>query len=164
VFTITSEFVSPHPTFPLTKKQRPNSSAVIAGAPITEPRLAILIVEDNLINQKVLAAYLDRAGQFYQIASNGVEAVQKCTSVEFDLVFMDLEMPIMGGLEATRKVRELERTQQRRRPAIIIGLSGNARQEHIDAARTAGMNDYLTKPYHETEIRQKLTKYARQSV
>ena len=70
-------------------------------------------------------------------------------------------MPIMDGLEATRKIREFERQRNPARHTPIVGLSGHARGEHVDAALTSGMDDYVTKPYQEEQIRQKLAQHVR---
>lgn len=76
------------------------------------------------------------------LAKNGLEAVEKCEIKEYDLIFMDNQMPKMNGLEATKAIRKLNKGN---RP-VIIGLSANIFQEEIDKAYDAGMDDYLTKP------------------
>jgi signal transduction histidine kinase len=135
-----------------------NRSDVLASdAVIKAPSQHVLIVEDNAINQKVLARHLKEAGHQYMIASNGLEALALFRENDYDLVFMDIEMPVMGGLEATREIRVYEGFKKKNR-AFIVGLSGNARSEQIDAALEAGMDSYITKPYH----RETLLKYIRQ--
>jgi osomolarity two-component system sensor histidine kinase NIK1 len=104
----------------------------------------ILVVEDNLINQRVIAKYLDQLGHKYELACNGLEALEKLKQGSFDLVFMDSEMPVMGGLETTTKIRISEQELKSKR-IPIIGLSGNAREEQIKDARNCGMDDYVTK-------------------
>jgi predicted ATPase/signal transduction histidine kinase/DNA-binding NarL/FixJ family response regulator/tRNA A-37 threonylcarbamoyl transferase component Bud32 len=120
---------------------------------VTRPK-HILIVEDNTINQKILANYLRRAEHHYQIAKHGLEALttyKKAVEEPFDIVFMDIEMPVMDGLEATRQIRLYEK--QENLPAVtIIGLSGNARKEQIQIAMQAGMDDYITKPFHKDDL------------
>jgi PAS domain S-box-containing protein len=111
----------------------------------------ILVVEDNVMNQRILKSYLEKDGYFCQIANNGLEALELYEHFNFSLIFMDIEMPKMGGLEATCLIREKE--QQSLRPRIpIIGLSGNAQLAQIDKAKEIGMDDYITKPFHKKEI------------
>lgn len=115
----------------------------------------ILIVEDNPINQKVICRYLESMGHICKAANNGEEALNKVSRYQFDLIFMDIEMPVMNGLEATGIIRSREElTGSTRVP--IIGLSGNARREHIDSAFKAGMDDYITKPYDKLTIHSKV--------
>ena len=112
----------------------------------------ILVVEDNAINQKILVRHLEQRECVCQVANNGLEALEKIAQFSFDLIFMDIEMPVMGGLEATQKIRKNESQSPAHGPVPIIGLSGNARQEQIDAALNTGMNTYLTKPYEKNEL------------
>jgi signal transduction histidine kinase/DNA-binding NarL/FixJ family response regulator len=112
---------------------------------------SILIVEDNLINQRILRNYLEQKGCFCQIAENGQQALDKAAQFKFDLIFMDIEMPVMGGIEATQKLREQKENSLNYR-VPIVGLSGNARKEQIEQAKQAGMNDYLTKPYKKEAV------------
>lgn len=111
----------------------------------------ILIVEDNVINQKVLSRYLQQAGHSYKIAGNGKEAVELCQQYKFDVIFMDIELPVMNGLDATWKIRELER-EGHLTPKCIIGLSGNIREDQKDIVLGVGMNAYLIKPYEKEKI------------
>jgi signal transduction histidine kinase/ActR/RegA family two-component response regulator len=105
----------------------------------------LLIVEDNIINQKVLANFASFANYPYTIASCGEEAIQEFEQHSYDCILMDIVMPGINGFEATLKIRELE-TRFKRKPCVIIGLSGNARHEYYQMAKDVGMNDYLTKP------------------
>jgi CheY-like chemotaxis protein len=114
-------------------------------------KINILIVEDNLFNQKIIAQYLSEKGYRHQIANDGQEALQKWRLSNFDLIFMDVEMPIMGGLEATRRIRKEEKLLHRN-SVPIIGLSGNARIEQKNDALKSGMTDYLIKPCKRQDI------------
>jgi predicted ATPase/signal transduction histidine kinase/DNA-binding response OmpR family regulator len=111
----------------------------------------ILIVEDNIINQKVLSKILQPLGYAYHTVNNGLQAVTLCQTQHFDVIFMDIQMPVLNGLDATRQIREEEQTKVKQ-PAAIIGISGNSRDEHIKQAMSAGMNDYITKPFKKEEI------------
>jgi PAS domain S-box-containing protein len=101
----------------------------------------ILIVEDNVVNQQILLLMLERLGYKGEAVSNGVDAVAAVKRQSYDLIFMDIQMPMMDGLTACRQIRKLSD-----RNPWIIGLSANAFRESREEALTAGMNDYLTKP------------------
>lgn len=116
----------------------------------------VLIVEDNLINQKVLSNILKKEGYNYSIANNGEEAFQKYLNFDFNIILMDIEMPILNGYEATKKIRQYE-AENKKDPGIpIICLSGNSREEHKEKAISVGFNDYLTKPYQKDTLLQKI--------
>jgi PAS domain S-box-containing protein len=105
--------------------------------------LSVLVVEDNLVNRKVVQAYLAHRGHRVTLAVNGVEAVQKATDQDFDVVLMDIRMPEMDGLEATRRIRTLPSP---RGQVPIIALTANAYRTDSDACFAAGMNAFLAKP------------------
>ncbi|MCE3239075.1 MAG: multisensor hybrid histidine kinase [Gammaproteobacteria bacterium] len=131
----------------------------IASAIPSANRL-ILIVEDNLINQKILKHILEQAGHHCEIANNGKESLLVLGATPFDIVFMDIEMPLMSGLEATRIIRRTEQ-EQGKSPIPIIGLSGYSRQEQREEAKNSGMNDYLTKPYDKAKLLEKIDFYTK---
>jgi two-component system, sensor histidine kinase and response regulator len=111
--------------------------------------LRILLAEDNLINQKLLKTMLVKAGYQVEVAANGHEAVDKFSvaSDAYDLVFMDVQMPGMDGIEATRNIR------QRGFSAIpIVALTASALPEDKDICLKAGMNDYLPKPISQDQV------------
>lgn len=113
----------------------------------------VLIAEDNEINQLVVKAMLRNLGLTnIVIANNGVEAVEYCESHHVDVIFMDMQMPEMDGLEATRKIRRLP--NHNRTP--IIALTANVLPEDSAACLAAGMNHFLTKPIDEDALRQAL--------
>jgi PAS domain S-box-containing protein len=126
-----------------------------------ENRGEILIVEDNLVNQKVLKRFLEQSGYKCQIANNGQEATIAQEGKRFSLIFMDVEMPVMNGLEATHRIRKSEEEKKEKLPVPIIGLSGNARQEQMNEAKSSGMTDYLTKPYDKDVLLSKIDLYMR---
>jgi len=110
----------------------------------------ILVVDDNIINQMVLVMLLEQVGCSCQVANNGKEALEKHEKMRFDLIFMDIEMPIMGGLEATKRIRDKEQQLGYRTP--IIGLSGHTREYLKGVALQAGIDVYMTKPYAKEEL------------
>ena len=105
--------------------------------------LKILIAEDNAINQKVAIRILKKLGYEADIAGNGVEAVRAVELIPYDLVFMDMQMPEMDGLQATREI--VSRMPKDQRPTIIA-MTANAMKEDRDRCIAAGMDDYLSKP------------------
>ena len=108
-------------------------------------KLRILVAEDNLINRRLMEAMLRQMGHEAEFAENGQKAVSCRTESEFDLVLMDMQMPIMDGLSATRAIRELEaRTGVRRVP--VYALTANAMTSDRDACLAAGMDGHLAKP------------------
>ncbi|KAK9481370.1 hypothetical protein V1514DRAFT_8541 [Lipomyces japonicus] len=115
----------------------------------THTQKVILIVEDNLINQKLLQRQLQSHGFATLIANHGQEAIDVILSGERpDCCIMDCEMPIMDGVKAVEKIRELENLGQIRFRLPIIALSANARQVHFDRMFAAGSDRYVTKPFN----------------
>lgn len=116
----------------------------------------ILLVEDNAVNQKLASIIIAKQGYALDVAADGVEALERIKNQEFDLVLMDVQMPNMDGLAATRKIREIEAVPEQRKeyvslrertaPLQIIGLTAHARKEDEKACYAAGMNGFLTKP------------------
>lgn len=139
-------------------KAPPPSASLFTGGAAPKVHRHILVVEDNVINQKILKRNLEQAGHSCEIANNGKEAYEMAEKTSYDVVLMDVEMPMMDGLEATKLIRQKER-EQKKAPVPIIGLSGNAREEYIATAQQAGMNDYLTKPYERTVLLEKIAFY-----
>ncbi len=112
----------------------------------------ILIVEDNLMNQKIASFFLEQAGYEYLIASNGQEAVDVITQgAQFDAILMDCMMPVMDGITATRAIRQWELDQQAI-PLPIIALTASVLEEDIKDCFEAGMNAYLPKPYKSHQL------------
>ncbi|MCG8423619.1 MAG: AAA family ATPase [Proteobacteria bacterium] len=113
--------------------------------PLSAPdSVCILLVEDNVISQKIAAKMLARLGyQKVDVAGDGQSAVASVRQTSYDLVFMDMMMPIMGGLEATRTIRgDPDISDQPR----IVAMTANAMSDEIEACKEAGMDDYLSKP------------------
>ncbi len=122
--------------------------AVIEDANVTDTRTQnkiILLVEDNVDNQKLARKMLERGGHQVQIAASGEEAVDKMTNGDYDLVLMDIQMPGMNGFEATIKIREMESEQARERTPIVA-LTAHALSGYREECLKHGMDDYITKP------------------
>ena len=103
----------------------------------------ILLVEDHPVNQKLASVLLGKLGYDVDLAVNGLEAVKAAAQKTYALILMDMQMPEMDGLEATRAIRNAEGFNQH---SPIVGLTANAMQADLDACRAAGMTDVLTKP------------------
>ncbi|HEX7272508.1 MAG TPA: response regulator, partial [Casimicrobiaceae bacterium] len=105
--------------------------------------LRILLAEDNVVNQKLALRLLQQMGYRADLASNGIEAIESVQRQTYDVVLMDVQMPEMDGLEASRKINARWRPHERPR---IIAMTANAMQGDRDMCLAAGMDDYLTKP------------------
>jgi CheY-like chemotaxis protein len=118
--------------------------------------LRVLLVEDNLTNQQVAKAILRQAGADVDVAADGAAAVAACDSAIYTLVLMDVQMPGMDGLEATRTIRASERAAARsgghEHRHRIIGLTAAGGPDFERECRLAGMDDYLTKPVSRTTL------------
>jgi signal transduction histidine kinase/CheY-like chemotaxis protein len=115
----------------------------------------VLLVEDNFVNQKVAVRFLERLGCRVEVASNGAEGVAACQQGRYDIILMDLQMPVMDGVAATRKIRELETP----RHTPIIALTANAMTGDRELCESAGMDGYLTKPIEVDRLRDILRKF-----
>jgi CheY-like chemotaxis protein/nitrogen-specific signal transduction histidine kinase len=118
----------------------------------------VLLVEDNPTNQRVAQLFLERAGCEVVLAADGREALAALESRRFDLVLMDVQMPVMDGLEATRRIREREAKGEQRTP--IVALTANAMKEQIEECRANGMDDVLPKPIDRERLGLILERYA----
>jgi len=113
----------------------------------------ILVAEDDLVNQKVIGAMLEKAGLQVVIANDGCEAVQKATSEQYSLIFMDVHMPNMDGLEATRTLR------QSGSDIPIIALTADVMKDDVNKALRAGCDEHLPKPINRKELFRVLDNY-----
>jgi signal transduction histidine kinase/CheY-like chemotaxis protein len=126
-----------------------------AAPPRTDPGLAarhplrILLAEDNAVNQKLAVRLLQQMGYRADLASNGIEAIQSVERQPYDVILMDVQMPEMDGLEASRRINQ--RWPNGRRPRIVA-MTANAMQGDREACLAAGMDDYITKPIRVHEL------------
>ena len=148
----------------------PNSPSVHPLRPKPCSDFMILIVEDNLVNQRVLSKQLRNLGFIVEIANNGQESIDFLKRTIFwsdgsdgsdpsdqerlplTLILMDIEMPIMNGTEATRQIRSLTASGHIRHRVPIIAITANARSEQISEARESGMDDVVSKPFRIAEL------------
>ncbi len=119
--------------------------------------LKILIAEDNIVNQKVATQTLQRLGYRADVVSNGREALEAVARQHYDVVLMDMQMPVMDGLESSRQI--CQRWQPDRRPRLIA-LTANAMRGDRDACLEAGMDDYISKPIRLDELTEALKRSA----
>ena len=112
--------------------------------------LQILLAEDNLVNQKLAIALLEKAGHRVSLAANGAEAVSQWQQGDFDLILMDVQMPILDGLAATRQIRQQEQTSGVHVP--IVAMTAHAMAGDRELCLQAGMDDYLSKPINRQEL------------
>jgi len=121
----------------------------------------VLIVEDNLVNQKVLQKMLQNFGIDSVVANNGQEAVETVGQHHFDLILMDVQMPVMDGLEATRLIREAETDGQH---LPIMAMTASAMKGDQEKCMRVGMDDYLAKPINKKALEEKLGRWLPQSL
>jgi len=116
----------------------------------------ILLADDNPVNRKVLQHMLGRLGHTVEPVTTGKEAFEKASSSSYDLIFMDMMMPVMDGLEATRLIRQYE---EGRRRTPIVAVTANAERRDEQACADAGMDVFLTKPFTFEQVKQCLERF-----
>jgi len=124
----------------------PNSINLLSGS-------KILLVDDNSINQEIVLGLLGKSGIEIDVATNGKEAVERFNEGEYELILMDIHMPIMNGYEATQAIREYGSE------IPIIALTANAMKEDVDKTLASGMNEHLNKPIDINKLYEVLLKY-----
>ncbi|MDR1377915.1 MAG: response regulator [Synergistaceae bacterium] len=118
----------------------------------------VLLVEDNLINQEIAIELLKQKGARVDVANNGVEAIEAIKIKRYDMVFMDVQMPVMDGLEATKRIRELPGCASEHLP--IVAMTAHAMQGDYEKSMLAGMNAHVTKPIDVDELYRTYHKWA----
>jgi two-component system, sensor histidine kinase and response regulator len=134
-------------------RQLPDAPLEEEGTPVI-PVMRVLLAEDSLINQKLAVGLLSRAGYQVTVANNGKLAVEAFEANEFDLILMDVQMPEMDGLDATRAIRKIEATTGGHIP--IIALTAHAMQGDRERCLEVGMDDYLSKPIRPATLAEKI--------
>ena len=141
----------------------PAESAGVGGAaPVGLRRGRVLVAEDNPVNQRVAQRHLERQGFRVDLAADGLEALEACQRLPYDLVFMDCQMPGMDGFEATAAIRRLE-AQKAMGRLPIVALTAHAMVGERDRCLAAGMDDYLTKPLQLDELTRVLHHWLQES-
>jgi signal transduction histidine kinase/ActR/RegA family two-component response regulator len=113
----------------------------------------LLLVEDNSVNQKVARLTFERLGFSVDVADHGAMAVEMASQRDYDLICMDIQMPVMDGFEATRRIRLLDTPSA---SAQVLAMTGHAFREDRDLCLRSGMDDYITKPFDLFELKDKL--------
>lgn len=116
--------------------------------------IKVLLVEDNLINQKVMTRFLEKWHMEITVANNGNEALEKVAEQHFHIILMDLQMPMMDGYQSSQAIRTID--DQRKRNIPIIALTAAALKEVKEKVYASGMNDFITKPFNPVELQEKL--------
>ena len=129
------------------------SAAVPASESIPDKAYRVLLAEDSETNSYILQAYLEIAGHTVDSASNGVEALKLAETTPYDAILMDISMPEMDGLEATRRLRSSAGENQN---TLVIALTAHVQKEIREQCTEAGMNDFLAKPVSRDQLLEKL--------
>jgi PAS domain S-box-containing protein len=135
--------------FDETKLYKPKNNNQLKSA-------SVLLVEDNDINRLYASSILKMWGCHFETAENGVVALEKIRNNDFDVVLMDIQMPVMDGFETTKAIRQGDPKKSK---VPIIALTANATQKDFENCMVAGMNDCITKPFTQEDLFQVLTKY-----
>jgi PAS domain S-box-containing protein len=130
-------------------KEAPLQPSEAAPADSTFQSLSILLAEDNPVNQKLATKLLEKRGHRVQVAGGGQEAVALCAQQKFDVILMDVQMPLMDGFQATALIREQERGHRR---TPIIALTAHAMKGDRERCLKAGMDGYISKPIRSAEL------------
>ncbi len=151
---------------PLKKMQAEAAPVPVQATPVpmmahdTARQHRILIVEDHPDNVLVAATLLEELGYNYDVAVNGFEALEKFSSRSYAMIFMDVQMPEIDGLETTRRIRAMER-ERHTKQVPIVAITGHASAKDRENCLQAGMQDYLSKPFRMEDLRRMLHQYVR---
>ena len=142
-------------TNPAASASAPTAGATEYPLPVTYD-LRVLVAEDSEVNQFIIRELLAKWGIEIAVAANGLEAVKAFSEQEFDLILMDIQMPEMDGLEATRQIRAVQAAEGLHKDCEIVGLSAHAMSGDRERYMAEGMIEYLTKPIRTEELREVL--------
>ncbi len=155
IFNISSSEITKQEIITETKAEpEPFDKKEPRKAPVSLNDANILLVEDNLINQKIVILSIQKLVKNVDVANNGKEALDKFGTSKYDLILMDIQMPIMDGILATKKIREIEASTNEYTP--IMAITANALAGDKENCLAAGMNDYLSKPFQPETLIQKM--------
>lgn len=182
VFEQGTTFLFTIPYHPVAVQSSPNQTLEIVLEPVEIaenkallskiPKLAeqiplkILLAEDNPVNQKLANRLFEKMGYGIDIAANGIEVLEAIQKQSYDLIFMDVQMPEMDGLEATRQIRAIEQSRQTELSNLaksmqIIAITANAMQDDREKCLASGMNDFIAKPFKVEQIQAAIEKWGR---
>lgn len=141
---------------PATENIVTDNPPVAPTTPTNKRRLKALVFEDNFINQRVIGAFLANLGHEAHFAADGEKGLAAMTQIRFDVLLMDLEMPVMDGYEAVRRIRAMEKPGGEH--AYIIALTAHALKGERERCLALGMDDFLTKPVNLASLTESLAK------
>ncbi len=154
LYALLAEVVRPVQEEP---QRPPDEARPVSELPMEFPLpRRILLAEDNTVNQAVVEAFLDRLGIEAEMVMNGIEAIAALRRRPYDLILMDVQMPKMDGLEATRRIRSDPGVPQ----PYIIAITANATVQDRQQCMAAGMDDYIRKPFRMEDLRRSLARFA----
>jgi CheY-like chemotaxis protein/HPt (histidine-containing phosphotransfer) domain-containing protein len=136
-----------------------NTAVPLAPAPASSPGRHILLVEDNVINQEIARAVLESAGHRVDVVADGSEAVAAVQSRDYDVVLMDIQMPVMDGVTATRRIRALDHPAH---AVPIIAMTASVLPQQVTSFFDAGMNGHVAKPFKREELNSAIARWAAQ--
>lgn len=136
----------------LPKVKKESTQAIIDGA-VAQVSGLVLLAEDNPDNQRLVSMYLKKIGADVVVVNNGKEALEKTRDNEFDLILMDMQMPIMNGIDATTRLRDMNYKKP------IVALTANAMKEDVDACYKAGCDDFIQKPISQQKFKDTVEKF-----
>jgi CheY-like chemotaxis protein len=116
--------------------------------------LQVLLAEDNGINQRIASLIFTQMGMRFDLASNGKDAVELVKKKNYDIILMDIKMPVMNGLDATREIRAFERESAVEVPAYIVALTASEVLDSRNVCMEAGMDEFMEKPIKEPLLRE----------
>jgi len=132
-------------------KEKKNIINEMGDMDASSKKLQILVAEDNLINQKVAMINLRQLGHNVEIAVNGQMAFEMFKKGKYDIVLMDIQMPVLDGLESTLAIRKHEK-ENNLQETRIVAITANAMKEDKDRCFEVGMNDYISKPFRPEDL------------
>ncbi|MCL3782432.1 response regulator [Prolixibacteraceae bacterium JC049] len=119
--------------------------------------MRVLVVDDNPINLKIVQFNLKQLDVECDFAANGLEAVDRYKEFKYPLIFMDIQMPIMDGISASKEIRKFELENDIESLTIIVALTANTFDDNIDEYKEAGMNTFIAKPINEDALKEILS-------
>ena len=128
------------------------NTADLKGEVQNKEGLSILLVEDNFLNQKITTYNLRKYNHKVAIANNGLEAVNLFKEKKFDLILMDIMMPVMDGLEATREIRKIEKVNKLSEYTPIIAVTANTLDNDREKCLSWGMDEFIAKPFDMNQL------------